>query len=81
MIVEVAPHEVDEIGEVWLNDYSVAPDHLDGDGNVTTGRYDGLVRIRKHLGTASQTADTFLTADVPEWTVKSQAARHSIYLR
>jgi hypothetical protein len=69
MIVEVAPHEVDEIGEVWLNDYSVAPDHLDGDGNVTTGRYDGLVRIRKHLGTASQTADTFLTADVPEWTV------------
>jgi len=68
MIVEVAPHEVDEIGEIWLNDYSIAPDHLDGDGNVTTGRYSGLVRIRKYLGTSTQTSDSFLMAEVSDWT-------------
>jgi len=68
IVVEVAPHEVSEIGEVWLNDYSIASDHLDGSGEVNTGRYSGKVRIRKYLGTASQTADTFMVSEIPEWT-------------
>lgn len=69
MVVEVAPHEIDSIGEVWLNDYSISPDHLDGSGVVNTGRYDGLVRIRKFLGTDAQTADPDLVSEVSEWTV------------
>ena len=68
LVIEVAPHEVQEIGEVWLNDYSIPPDHLDGDGNVTQGRYQDLVRIRPHLGTDSQAADSFLVSEVAEIT-------------
>lgn len=68
LIVELAPHEVSEIGEVWVNDYSIPPDWLDANGNVTQGRYDGLLRIRKYVGTASQTADTYLSAECPQWT-------------
>jgi len=68
MIIELSPHEVSEIGEVWLNDYSIPPDALDANGNVISGRYEGIIRIRKHLGTASQTADTYLMAECPQWT-------------
>jgi len=68
MIIEVAPHEIEDIGEVWLNDYSIPPDHLDADGVVTEGRYKDKVRIRKYLGTASQSADSFLVAECSQWT-------------
>ena len=68
LVVEVAPHEIDSIGEIWLNDYSIPVDHLDGSGVVNTGRYDGLVRIKKHLGTDAQTADSDLVSEVSEWT-------------
>lgn len=68
-VIELAPHEIEEIGEVWLNDYSIAPDHIDSSTNlVNTGRYSGLVMIKKHLGTASQSADSDLMAEFPEWT-------------
>lgn len=68
MVVVLAAHEVEEIGEIWLNDYSIAPDHLDGSGNVNTGRYNGVVRIKKHLGTDGQAADSDLVNEVTEWT-------------
>ena len=68
MVVEVAPHEVDSIGEVWFNDYSIPPDALDANGNVISGRYSGKARIRKYLGTTTQTADSFLVAEVSDWT-------------
>lgn len=68
IVIEVAPHEIEEIGEVWLNDYSIPADHLDGSGVVNTGRYNGKVRIKKHLGTAAQTADSDLVSEVTEWT-------------
>ena len=68
-IIEVAPHEIQEIGEIWLNDYSIAPDHIDGTTFVVnTGRYKNKVRIKKYLGTTTQTADSMLIADVPQWT-------------
>lgn len=68
MVIEVAPHEIAEIGEIWLNDYSITPDHLDSNGNVTTGRYQDVVRIRKYLGTSTQLADSYLVSEIPEWT-------------
>lgn len=68
MVIEVAPHEVNEIGEVWLNDYSIPEDWIDVDGNVIDGRYSGLVRIRKILGSDSQSADAFMVSEITEWT-------------
>lgn len=68
MVVEVAPHEVEEIGEIWINETSIPPDHLDANGNVTQGLYANKIRIRKHLGSADQTADSFLVSESSEWT-------------
>ena len=42
---------------------------LDGSGNVTSpSRYDGKVRINKHLGTSNQSADSDLVSEVDGWT-------------
>jgi hypothetical protein len=65
LIQTLAGHECQAIGDVYLND-EVVP--LDGSGNAT-GKYAGYVRIFKHLGSASQTADTTLIASAPDkWT-------------
>lgn len=68
IVLPVASHEVEAIDEVWVNDQVVANDMLDASGNVIAGRYAGYMRIRKYLGTANQTADPFLVAEVPGWT-------------
>jgi hypothetical protein len=52
-----------------FDETSIPPDHLDANGNVTSGTFSGVARIRKYLGTADQTADSLLVAEVPEWTV------------
>lgn len=68
LVIVLASHEVEEIGEVFINQESVTDDMLDGDGIVNSGRYDGLIRIKKYLGTTSQTADSDLVSEVSEWT-------------
>ena len=68
LVIALASHEVEEIGEVLINDVSITDDMLDGSNIVDEGKYDGLVRIKKHLGTAAQTADSDLVSDVGEWT-------------
>lgn len=68
LVVVLAAHEVTEIGEVWLNDEAITDDMLDVDNIVTSGTFEGKVRIKKHLGTSTQTADADLVADVTEWT-------------
>lgn len=56
------------INEVWLNDYSIPPDWIDSEGNVTQGRYAGKLVIRKHLGTETQSADSLAVANMADWT-------------
>lgn len=68
LVVELATHEVEEIGEMFINDLSIPVDDLDVNGVVQSGRYADLVRVKKHLGTTTQTADADLVAEVPEWT-------------
>lgn len=68
MVIMLASHEVAEIGEIFINDVSITDDMLNGSGVVTSGRYANLVRIKKHLGTDTQTADTDLVSEVPQWT-------------
>lgn len=68
MVVAHCSHEVEEIGEVYINEVSITDDVLNGNNIVNTGRFDGLIRINKHLGTAAQTADTDLVAESSEWT-------------
>lgn len=70
LIVPLAGHEVAGIDSVYMNDDEIPTSALDGSGNVTTGTYANLVRIKKYLGTTTQTADPDLIAEAPnsEWT-------------
>ena len=72
-IIMVASHEVDQIGEIWVNDDSIALDKLDASGDVTSGKYyktdDGpFLRIVKVNGTSGQAALSNMTSAFPEWT-------------
>ena len=59
-------HEVESFDEIYINDELVT---LDSSGNVTSpSRYDGNVRINKHLGATDQAADSDLVSEVDEWT-------------
>ena len=60
MIIVLAGHEVNAIGDIYIND-EVAT--LDGSGFVTSGNWNSKIRIKKHLGTAAQTADADLLAE------------------
>ena len=60
LIIALAPHEVEEIGDVYFNDELVGT--LDVDGRVVTGRFANNAVIKKHLGTADQLADADMRA-------------------
>lgn len=82
LVVVLAAHEVEAINEVWFNDTVIGNDFIDVNGNVIMGRYTGLARIKKYLGTASQGADPNLVAECPEWTVDHRLqGRAYIYVR
>ncbi len=66
LVLALAGHEVEAIGDVWFNDERVGA--LDASGNVTDGRFAGKARIKKHLGGAAQAADSDLVAEVAAWT-------------
>lgn len=73
MFIALASHEVQEIGEIYVNDVSIAPDQFDGSNVVliaspSTERYNGSIKIKRLLGTDSQTADPDMVADAPDWT-------------
>ena len=58
MIIMLAGHEVNSIGEIYVNDEAVT---LDGNGNVTApSKYSSKIRILKHLGSNDQSADSVL---------------------
>lgn len=64
-IISLAGHEVEEIGDIYINDEIVA---VDGpSGFVSTDKWqDGAnskIRIKKHLGADTQTADTDLVSE------------------
>jgi hypothetical protein len=60
-IIAYAGHEVTSFDEIYVNDELVT---LDGTGNVISpAKYNGLIRIKEHLGSPTQTADTYLVAE------------------
>lgn len=63
MVLTLCDHEIQEIGEIWFDDVSIPVDALDGSGVVTTGTYANKARIRKYLGTTTQTADADLVSE------------------
>lgn len=70
IILMLCEGQLRSINEVWMGDYSIPPDWIDENGNVTQGRYAGKLTIRKHLGSDEQLADTLAVARLPEWTTE-----------
>ncbi len=68
IIIVLAGHEVEALGDVLFNDRIITASQIDGSGNVTSGPYSGFVRIKKHLGGSGQVADTDLVSEVTNWT-------------
>lgn len=68
LVIPLAHGESEEIVSVQFGDDVVG--ELDEDGNVTTDRFADRMRIKKHLGTASQTADSDLVSEVAEWSTE-----------
>jgi hypothetical protein len=65
-IIAFAGHEIEAFDDIYIDDDIVT---LDGSGNVTSpARYNGKVRILKHLGSPDQLADTTLVAESSKWT-------------
>lgn len=68
VIIPLAGHEVEEIGDIFINGEHVP---LNASG-FAIGKYATFVRIKKHLGTSSQAADPDLVAESPFWTTAHQ---------
>ena len=67
-IIAYAGHEIQEFNEIYINDEVIT---LDGSGNVTSpSRYNGFIRINKHLGTSGQAADSDLVSESTKWTLE-----------
>ena len=69
LVILMASHEVNSIGEIYINDTAIT---LDGNGNCTApAQYANLIRINKHLGSPTQAADTDLIAESNgKWTAE-----------
>jgi hypothetical protein len=67
-IIVLACHEVESIGDVWLDNERVLSSYLDESGNVTAGKFAGKLTIEKYLGTPDQTASASLVSAFPNWT-------------
>lgn len=80
VVIPLAGHEVEEISTVWFGDEEVGD--LDANGNVTSGRFSGWMRVRKNLGAPDQLADSVLDSEVTDWTADHRLRGIAyIYLR
>ena len=65
-VIAMAGHEVSSFETIYIDDEIAT---LDSNGNVTSpSRFSGKVRIRTHLGSPDQTADTALVSESAKWT-------------
>jgi len=82
LVIALCEGEIDSINSLWINDIEVHPSQLDGAGNVTTGVFSGLLRIKKYTGTDAQTADADLVSEVTNWTTNHRLRGVAyVYLR
>ena len=72
LVIALAGHEVEAIGDVWFHDERVRA--LAGAVDVADGRFAGKARIKKHLGADAQAADADLVAEVAAWTTAHRLA-------
>lgn len=70
-VIALAGHEVNAINDIYIDDEIIT---LDSNGNCTSpSKYANKIRIKKHLGTDDQLADSDLVAEASEWTSDHRA--------
>lgn len=74
MVIALAGHEVEEIGDVYFNDELV----LTGGGSSATGKYAGYAEIYKKLGGDTQTVETNLEAATSTLTDGKWTSNHRL---
>ena len=75
-IIAFAGHEIESYEQIYLNDEVVT---LDSNGNVTSpSRYNGVVRIKRYLGTTTQTADPDLISETSSLTDGRWTSQHTL---
>lgn len=79
LIIAVAGHECEELGDVYFNEERV----ISGSGTVPIAKYTGFVDCVKLLGTDAQTAHATMTANMPgTWTANHRLRGiAALYLR
>lgn len=71
LVVALAGHEIHSVGDIWFEDQLLGD--RDASGNVTTGTFAGLARIKVHLGGSTQAADSDLVSEsAGKWTANHQ---------
>jgi len=78
LVIAIAGHEIDSIEKIYFNDEEVGT--LDGSGNVTTGRFANYARIKKYLGTTTQTADADLVSEAAGYWTSNHRLQGVAYL-
>lgn len=80
MVITLAGHACEEIGDVYFDD-AVVP--LDGNGNVPSGRYAAHVTVKKSLGDeAGQPFPDLVAFSGGKWTdAHRQSGRAKLYVR
>jgi hypothetical protein len=59
-VIVLAGHEVNSIGDIYVNDEVVT---IDSNGYVTDAKWDSKIRIKKHTGADNQSADSDLESE------------------
>ena len=59
-VIVLAGHEVNSIGDIYVNDEVVT---IDSNGYVTDAKWNSKIRIKKHTGADSQSADSDLVSE------------------
>ncbi len=67
IVLALTGHQCQEINTVFFNDVGVDADQIDGNGNVTSGPFEGHLKIIKHLGLDDQAADAVMVAGLTDW--------------
>lgn len=62
LVIPLAYHQVEEIGDVYFGADVITSAMLDAEGLVVSGKYAQYARVRKHLGAPGQTADPYLVS-------------------
>jgi hypothetical protein len=78
MVICLAGHEVDSIGDIYINDEVVT---LDGSGFVTGNPWKSKIRIKKHTGSDTQVADSSLVSETSATTAFRGQGIAYIYAR